>query len=83
MLPCARRAEEPGFEQIRGEDIGRRGGTAQAATVLTTTVLTATTHITAGIGTLPARARNVCFTAREVEDRSEGGGSRVPCTGRP
>ncbi|MFJ8543371.1 LLM class flavin-dependent oxidoreductase [Streptomyces sp. NPDC093586] len=62
VLPYARRAEELGFEQIWVvEDLGWRGGIAQAATVLAST-----TNITVGIGILPAGARNVCFTAMEL-----------------
>ncbi|MFE7707290.1 LLM class flavin-dependent oxidoreductase [Streptomyces sp. NPDC057486] len=62
VLPYARRAEELGFEQIWVvEDLGWRGGIAQA-----TSVLASTTNITVGIGILPAGARNVCFTAMEL-----------------
>ncbi|MFF8596967.1 LLM class flavin-dependent oxidoreductase [Streptomyces sp. NPDC015220] len=62
VLPYARRAEELGFEQIWAvEDLGWRGGIAQAASVLAST-----TDITVGIGILPAGARNVCFTAMEL-----------------
>ncbi|WP_317447205.1 LLM class flavin-dependent oxidoreductase [Streptomyces collinus] len=62
VLPYARRAEELGFEQIWVvEDLGWRGGIAQAASVLA-----ATTSVTVGIGILPAGARNVCFTAMEL-----------------
>ncbi|MEU2305679.1 LLM class flavin-dependent oxidoreductase [Streptomyces misionensis] len=62
VVPYARRAEELGFEQIWVvEDLGWRGGIAQAATVLA-----ATTRTTVGVGILPAGARNVCFTAMEL-----------------
>ncbi|MFJ6564755.1 LLM class flavin-dependent oxidoreductase [Streptomyces sp. NPDC091412] len=62
VLPYARRAEELGFEQIWVvEDLGWRGGIAQAASVLAST-----TNITVGIGILPAGARNVCFAAMEL-----------------
>ncbi|MGN3957463.1 LLM class flavin-dependent oxidoreductase [Streptomyces sp. WAC8370] len=62
VLPYARRAEELGFDQIWVvEDLGFRGGIAQAGPVLATT-----TRITVGIGILPAGARNVCFTAMEL-----------------
>ncbi|WP_371774056.1 LLM class flavin-dependent oxidoreductase [Streptomyces sp. NBC_01438] len=62
VLPYARRAEELGFDQIWVvEDLGFRGGLAQAGPVLAST-----THITVGIGILPAGARNVCFTAMEL-----------------
>ncbi|MFD7620533.1 LLM class flavin-dependent oxidoreductase [Streptomyces sp. NPDC059802] len=62
VLPYARRAEELGFDQIWVvEDLGWRGGIAQAATVLAST-----TDITVGIGILPAGARNVSFAAMEL-----------------
>ncbi|MER8003169.1 LLM class flavin-dependent oxidoreductase [Streptomyces sp. NPDC095613] len=62
VLPYARRAEELGFEQVWVvEDLGWRGGIAQAATVLA-----ATTNLTVGVGILPAGARNVCFAAMEL-----------------
>lgn len=62
MVAYARQAEELGFDQIWVvEDLGRRGGIAQAASVLA-----ATTGITVGIGILPAGARNVCFTGMEL-----------------
>ncbi|GHJ41580.1 LLM class flavin-dependent oxidoreductase [Streptomyces sp. TS71-3] len=62
VLPYARRAEELGFDQVWVvEDLGFRGGLAQAASVLAST-----TGITVGIGILPAGARNVCFAAMEL-----------------
>ncbi|RAJ40129.1 alkanesulfonate monooxygenase SsuD/methylene tetrahydromethanopterin reductase-like flavin-dependent oxidoreductase (luciferase family) [Kitasatospora sp. SolWspMP-SS2h] len=62
ILPYARRAEELGFDELWVvEDLGWRGGIAQAATVLA-----ATRRITVGIGILPAGARNVCFAAMEL-----------------
>ncbi|MFF5979719.1 LLM class flavin-dependent oxidoreductase [Streptomyces olindensis] len=62
VLPFARRAEELGFDQVWVvEDLGWRGGVAQAATVLAST-----THLTVGIGIMPAGARNVCFAAMEL-----------------
>ncbi|MFC8075069.1 LLM class flavin-dependent oxidoreductase [Streptomyces sp. NPDC057307] len=62
VLPFARRAEELGFDQIWVvEDLGFRGGLAQAGPVLASTG-----HITVGIGILPAGARNVCFAAMEL-----------------
>ncbi|MFE8990576.1 LLM class flavin-dependent oxidoreductase [Streptomyces collinus] len=62
VLPFARRAEELGFDQVWVvEDLGWRGGVAQAATVLATT-----TNLTVGIGIMPAGARNVGFAAMEV-----------------
>ncbi|MEK8170665.1 LLM class flavin-dependent oxidoreductase [Streptomyces sp. M19] len=62
VLPYARQAEDLGFEQLWVvEDLGWRGGIAQAASVLAST-----TNITVGIGILPAGARNVCFAAMEL-----------------
>jgi 5,10-methylenetetrahydromethanopterin reductase len=62
VLPYARRAEELGFDQVWVvEDLGWRGGVAQAASVLAST-----TGITVGIGIMPAGARNVCFAAMEL-----------------
>ncbi|MFD7295271.1 LLM class flavin-dependent oxidoreductase [Streptomyces sp. NPDC059897] len=62
VLSYARRAEELGFDQLWVvEDLGRRGGIAQAASVLA-----GTETITVGIGILPAGARNVCFAAMEL-----------------
>lgn len=62
VLPFARRAEQLGFDQIWVvEDLGWRGGLAQAGPVLAST-----TGITVGVGILPAGARNVCFAAMEL-----------------
>ncbi|GAA3956378.1 LLM class flavin-dependent oxidoreductase [Actinomadura viridis] len=62
VLPYARRAEELGFDEVWVvEDLGWRGGLAQAGPVLAST-----TGITVGIGILPAGARNVCFAAMEL-----------------
>nr|WSZ96548.1 LLM class flavin-dependent oxidoreductase [Streptomyces sp. NBC_00857] len=62
VLPYVRRAEELGFDQIWVvEDLGWRGGVAQAASVLAST-----TRVTVGVGILPAGARNVCFAAMEL-----------------
>ncbi|WP_119696666.1 LLM class flavin-dependent oxidoreductase [Microbacterium halotolerans] len=62
VLPFARRAEELGFVELWVvEDLGFRGGVAQAATVLS-----ATTTIRVGVGILPAGARNVAFAAMEA-----------------
>lgn len=62
VLPFARRAEELGFDQLWVvEDLGWRGGLAQAGPVLAST-----TGITVGVGILPAGARNVCFAAMEL-----------------
>ncbi|MFJ1699735.1 LLM class flavin-dependent oxidoreductase [Streptomyces sp. NPDC088252] len=62
ILPFARRAEDLGFDQIWVvEDLGWRGGLAQAGPVLAST-----TRIAVGIGIMPAGARNVCFAAMEL-----------------
>ncbi|MET9659935.1 LLM class flavin-dependent oxidoreductase [Streptomyces sp. NPDC006510] len=62
ILPFARRAEDLGFDQLWVvEDLGWRGGLAQAGPVLAST-----TRITVGIGIMPAGARNVCFAAMEL-----------------
>ncbi|MBI0378362.1 LLM class flavin-dependent oxidoreductase [Streptomyces albiflaviniger] len=62
VLPYARRAEELGFDQVWVvEDLGWRGGLAQAGPVLAST-----SSITVGIGIMPAGARNVCFAAMEL-----------------
>ncbi|MGW4384812.1 LLM class flavin-dependent oxidoreductase [Kitasatospora sp. NPDC004531] len=62
LYAYARRAEELGFDELWVvEDLGWRGGIAQAATVLAVT-----DRITVGIGILPAGARNVCFAAMEL-----------------
>ncbi|MGW6915948.1 LLM class flavin-dependent oxidoreductase [Kitasatospora sp. NPDC054939] len=62
VVPYARRAADLGFDELWVvEDLGYRGGIAQAATVLA-----ATDRITVGIGIMPAGARNVCFAATEL-----------------
>lgn len=62
ILPYARRAEELGFGSVWVvEDLGFRGGIAQAAAVLASTE-----RIRVGIGLLPAGARNVAFAALEI-----------------
>ncbi|WP_405927665.1 LLM class flavin-dependent oxidoreductase [Streptomyces griseus] len=62
ILPYARRAEELGFGSVWVvEDLGFRGGVAQAAAVLASTE-----RIRVGIGLLPAGARNVAFAALEI-----------------
>ncbi|MFC4562433.1 LLM class flavin-dependent oxidoreductase [Nocardiopsis mangrovi] len=62
VIAFARRADARGFDELWVvEDLGYRGGLAQAATVLA-----ATTRIRVGIGLLPAGARNVAFTAMEI-----------------
>ncbi|MFG2693416.1 LLM class flavin-dependent oxidoreductase [Kitasatospora sp. NPDC048407] len=62
LIPYARRAEQLGFDELWVvEDLGWRGGVAQAATALAVT-----DRITVGIGIMPAGARNVCFAAMEL-----------------
>ncbi|WP_433603872.1 LLM class flavin-dependent oxidoreductase [Dactylosporangium sp. CA-139114] len=62
VLTYARRAEQLGFEELWVvEDLGFRGGVAQAGAVLA-----ATERITVGIGILPAGARNAAFAAMEL-----------------
>jgi len=62
VVDFARRAEHLGFDELWVvEDLGFRGGIAQAATVLAVT-----SHINVGIGILPAGARNVAFAAMEI-----------------
>lgn len=77
MLPCtlpghefvtfARRAEELGFDELwLAEDLGYRGGIAQAAVALS-----ATGRIRVAIGVLPAAARNAAFAAMEIATLAE------------
>ncbi|PJN23037.1 LLM class flavin-dependent oxidoreductase [Kitasatospora sp. CB02891] len=62
LIPFVRRAEQLGFDELWVvEDLGWRGGVAQAATALAVTE-----RITVGIGIMPAGARNVCFAAMEL-----------------
>ncbi|MFE4368380.1 LLM class flavin-dependent oxidoreductase [Streptomyces sp. NPDC056835] len=62
VLPFARRAEELGFDELWVvEDLGFRGGVAQAGAVLA-----ATERIVVGIGIMPAGARNAAFAAMEL-----------------
>ena len=62
VLPFARRAEELGFDELWVvEDLGFRGGVAQAGAVLA-----ATRRLTVGIGIMPAGARNAAFAAMEL-----------------
>jgi 5,10-methylenetetrahydromethanopterin reductase len=62
VLPFARRADELGFDELWVvEDLGFRGGVAQAAAVLA-----ATGRIRVGIGLLPVGARNAAFAAMEA-----------------
>ncbi len=62
VLPFARRAEQLGFDELWVvEDLGFRGGFAQAGAVLA-----ATERLHVGIGILPAGARNAAFAAMEA-----------------
>ncbi|MGW8375042.1 LLM class flavin-dependent oxidoreductase [Streptomyces sp. ODS28] len=62
FLPFARRAEELGFDELWVvEDLGFRGGIAQAGAILA-----ATRRLTVGIGIMPAGARNAAFAAMEL-----------------
>ncbi|WP_233158070.1 LLM class flavin-dependent oxidoreductase [Actinokineospora bangkokensis] len=62
VLPFARRAEELGFDELWVvEDLGFRGGVAQASAVLAVT-----SRIRVGVGILPAGARNAAFAAMEL-----------------
>ncbi|WP_328295071.1 LLM class flavin-dependent oxidoreductase [Kineococcus sp. NBC_00420] len=62
VLPFARRAEELGFDTLWViEDLGFRGGFAQAAAAL---AITSRIHV--GLGIAPAAARNPVFTAMEA-----------------
>jgi len=67
VLPFARRAREVGFAELWVvEDLGFRGGIAQAAAVLA-----ATGDIHVGIGLLPVGARNAAFAAMECATLAE------------
>ncbi|GAA3266228.1 LLM class flavin-dependent oxidoreductase [Dactylosporangium vinaceum] len=62
VLAYAREAERLGFDELWVvEDLGFRGGVAQAGAVLA-----ATERIVVGIGILPAGARNAAFAAMEL-----------------
>ncbi|WP_243073783.1 LLM class flavin-dependent oxidoreductase [Microbacterium sp. SS28] len=62
ILAFAREVERLGFDEVWVvEDLGFRGGIAQAAAVLA-----ATDRLTVGIGILPAAVRSVAFEAMEV-----------------
>lgn len=62
VLDFARSAEDAGFDEVWVvEDLGYRGGIAQAASVLAVT-----SHVTVGVGILPAAVRNVAFAAMEI-----------------
>lgn len=67
VLDFARRAEEIGLDELWVvEDLGFRGGIAQAAAVLASTQ-----RIRVGIGILPTAARNVAFAAMELNTLAE------------
>ncbi len=73
VLPFARRADELGFAELWVvEDLGFRGGVAQAAAVLA-----ATENLHVGIGILPAAVRNAAFTAMEAATLAQLFGGRV------
>lgn len=62
ILDFARAADDAGFAELWVvEDLGFRGGIAQAAAALAVT-----SRIRVGVGILPASARNVAFTAMEA-----------------
>ncbi len=62
VLEFARRAERLGFDELWVvEDLGFRGGIAQAGAILAST-----DRIIVGIGILPAGARNAAFAAMEL-----------------
>lgn len=62
VLEFARRADTLGFDELWVvEDLGFRGGIAQASAVLAVTE-----RIVVGIGILPAGARNAAFSAMEI-----------------
>ncbi len=62
VLEFARRADALGFDELWVvEDLGFRGGIAQA-----TALLASTSRIRVGIGVLPAAVRNPAFAAMEV-----------------
>jgi alkanesulfonate monooxygenase SsuD/methylene tetrahydromethanopterin reductase-like flavin-dependent oxidoreductase (luciferase family) len=62
VLHHAKRTEDLGFDQLWVvEDLGFRGGVAQAGAVLAVT-----SRITVGIGIMPAAVRNAAFAAMEL-----------------
>ncbi|WP_031468369.1 LLM class flavin-dependent oxidoreductase [Sciscionella sediminilitoris] len=62
ILEYGRRAEALGFDELWVvEDLGFRGGIAQAGALLA-----ATSRIRIGVGVLPAAARNAAFAAMEI-----------------
>lgn len=67
LVPFARRAEDVGFDELWVvEDLGFRGGIAQAATALA-----ATMSIRVGVGILPVGARHVAYAAMELSTLGE------------
>lgn len=67
VLPFVREAEDLGFDELWVvEDLGFRGGVAQAGAALASTA-----RITVGIGILPAGARNAAFAAMELATLSQ------------
>lgn len=67
ILAYARRADELGFAELWVvEDLGFRGGMAQAAAALAVTE-----RIRVGVGILPVGARNVAFAAMEAATVAE------------
>ncbi|MCI2956900.1 LLM class flavin-dependent oxidoreductase [Agromyces atrinae] len=67
VIEFARRADALGFDELWVvEDLGFRGGVAQASAVLA-----ATDRIRVGIGILPAAARNAAFAAMEINTLAE------------
>ena len=67
VLPYARRADALGFAELWVvEDLGFRGGMAQAAAALAVTE-----QIRVGVGILPVGARNVAFAAMEAATVAE------------
>lgn len=67
VVPFAQAADRAGFDELWVvEDLGFRGGIAQAATALAVTE-----RISVGIGILPAAARNPAFAAMELNSLAE------------
>jgi alkanesulfonate monooxygenase SsuD/methylene tetrahydromethanopterin reductase-like flavin-dependent oxidoreductase (luciferase family) len=67
VLRFARRADELGFDELWVvEDLGFRGGFAQAAAALAVT-----SRVRVGIGILPTGARQVAYTAMELNTLAE------------
>jgi 5,10-methylenetetrahydromethanopterin reductase len=67
VMEFARRADELGFDELWVvEDLGFRGGVAQAAAALAVT-----DRIRVGVGLLPTGARNAAFAAMEIASLAE------------